>query len=659
VKRLDNPDYRYVDVAYNGPNNRNNVMDVRKVKPPEGVKDCYRTLFRFTDEFKSYSEINSSVKGYKGSAYADHFAFDIDDGENLDKSLQDARGILYRLENIFDVDVAEVCCFFSGAKGFHILIPQAMFGYHASDTLPQIFKIMAKDLAESIPYDGTIYEHVRLFRLSNTINSKTGLYKIPLSAREILHLSIDEIKEMAKSPRKIQIISASEIDQNVVLHEIYQAAIEKLNLKKPATFQPAKKYLLPKDTKLCYHNILEGLPEGDRDNASLRLANHFRKQGYGPDLTEGLMVAWNRRNNPCLSDNDLMRTIKQAYDNEYDFGCNDFLLQKFCDNRCYLKRKAMSEIDKSKIYSIDEAKAKYEEYIENLQRRKINIGIPSLDKSLRGIAPGEVMQIIARGGVGKTALLLNIIGNVNKQQKGNVLFFSLEMPVAQIYERAVQISGSYSGEEVETTFSTKSQNKEIMNMAAREHFDRVYFIDEDSITLDRMKDYIPIAEEKIRDRIDLICVDYLGRMDGGYGKEYEQISNLAKQLKSLAKSTDKAVICLHQTNREGGTGAEPITIDMGRGSGVIEEAADFVLGAWRPEKENPEYQKAEIEPLVLSILKGRKGPTGQKKLAFNKRKMTIKEYAPGEEPPDLKPKKRGKKQDVWGDIATERTDDKD
>lgn len=652
---MDNPDYKWVDIAFNGANNRNNVVEALQVKVPPGGVDCYRTLFRFTDEFKQYFDANKSVKGYKGTAYADYMVFDIDEGEDLNKSLAHARGLLNRLEVVFDVNVSELMCFFSGAKGFHITIPQKMFGYHASDTLPQVFKIMAADIADQIPYDGSIYEHMRLFRLSNTINKKTGLYKIPLTAREIRNLDIEDIKDIATAPRKIATISHDEIDLNIVLNEIYNAACEKLIQKKPASFKPTKSYHAPKDAKLCYHHILEGLPEGDRDNAALRLATHLRKQGYGADLTEGLMVAWNKRNSPQLDSNDLTRVIKQTYDNEYDFGCNDYLLQKYCDNRCYLKRKAMSEISKDKIYSIEQARAKYEDYIENLSRRKICIGIPSLDKSLRGIAPGEVMQILARGGVGKTALLLNIIGNVNRSQNGNVLFFSLEMPVAQIYERVVQIAGSYDGQDVENTFTTKTSNREIMNQMAREKFNKVYFVDEDSVPLERMKDYITLAEEKIGDSIDLICIDYLGLMGGEYGKEYERISNLAKQLKSLAKATDKAVICLHQTNREGGTGAEPITIDMGRGSGVIEEAADFVLGAWRPEKDNPDYQTADVEPFVLAILKGRKGPQGQRQLAFNKRKMTITEYAPGDEPVEKKKSKkpRVKQESVWDDVAKE------
>ena len=80
------------------------------------------------------------------------------------------------------------------------------------------------------------------------------------------------------------------------------------------------------------------------------------------------------------------------------------------------------------------------------------MGFGKLDRHLRGIAPGEVCEIIARTGVGKTAFLLNVISHVIVNQKIPVLFFSLEQPLAQIYERAVQISMGMEGREVERVF---------------------------------------------------------------------------------------------------------------------------------------------------------------------------------------------------------------
>lgn len=112
-------------------------------------------------------------------------------------------------------------------------------------------------------------------------------------------------------------------------------------------------------------------------------------------------------------------------------------------------------------------------------------------------------------------------------------------------------------------------------------------------------------------------------MKGGWGNAYEITSELARLMKALAKELDIAVLYLHQTSRVGGTGAEPISVDMGRESGVTEEAADFVLGMWRPDINKAQSQEQDFEELVIAILKNRKGRLGQASYKFIKPRLQI------------------------------------
>src|SRR3972149_10229533 len=112
-------------------------------------------------------------------------------------------------------------------------------------------------------------------------------------------------------------------------------------------------------------------------------------------------------------------------------------------------------------------------------------------------------------------------------------------------------------------------------------------------------------------------------MRGTARDNYSLISELAKQLKLLAKELDLAVIYLHQTSRAGRTGQEEISLDMGRDSGVAEEAADFILGLWRPELGNKKAQEQESEELKIAILKNRKGRIGTKSFIFEKTTLRI------------------------------------
>lgn len=618
---VKHPEHKWIEVATGGANNRNKLIEITKYKKPP-LKDCYRTIFRFNDALMIHHKETGSVKGFRGIAYADWLPFDIDDSD-ISKAHGQARQLLQRLEARYDVDVKQLYCFFSGSKGFHILIPEPLIGLYPTTRLPQAFKSMAQEIMQGLSYDGSIYEHLRIFRVNNTVNSKSGLYKIPLTASELLHIETAQILAMAKAPRTVEFYPVSEMELSESLSELF---VQVMRVDKQPDILVPTVQLIPRDAKLCYYALLNGVTEGERDNAAIRLATHFKKQGYQANITFGILQAWNKKNNPPIAVTQMEKFIHQAYEGVYDYGCKDHLLAQYCDRKCHLQRRKLERVKADNIYSVADARKKYEEYIADLETRKIKLGIHKLDKRLRGIAPGEVMQIMARSSVGKTAVLLNIMKNVSEKQDTPVLFFSLEMPIAQIYERMVQISGRHDGEEVEQAFHTKKPEISTMARMADKAYNNVLTVDQDFLTLDELKEYTELAEQKIGKRIGLICVDYLGRMKGNTTKEYDLVSELSRQLKNLAKETDKAVIYLHQTSREGGTGTEPVTMNMGRGSGVGEEAADHIIGMWRPSMDDIEAQKSDTEPIILAVLKGRKGPKCSHEMCLQKRKLRLTEY---------------------------------
>ena len=608
------PNYCYVDTSYGGVDKRNKILKLSEIKLPDNPVDCYRTTFRFNEDFKVHVDQTGSVSKYSGTCYADYIPIDIDSA-NLKTAHDSAIRLLNTLLDDYEVDLDALYLFFSGAKGFHILIPSEMFNPKPSDNLNDIFKQMALSITKDIiKIDTAIYDKVRLFRMANTINSKSGLYKIPLSAGELLHLSVDDILDLAKTTRKRAILNDAATNHYLVA--LYNKAQEK---KKTAPVSRSE-FSAPKDAKKCYYAILQGITEGNRDNVGLRLAVHLLKE-YPKDIVEPMMQAWNRRNIPPLEDDMVTKLVNQA-EGLYDFGCNDEILKDYCSDTCRFKKIKQERVSAKNIYTIEEAKQKYEEYIAQLTKRKITFGFDKLDSTLRGIAPGEVCQVMARTGVGKTAFLLNVMKNVLDNQGVPVLFFSLEMPLAQIYERAVQITNSKSGQYVEQEFYKNKDNS--LHTLTSISYDKLYTVDQDFLSYDELKEFILIAEkEKIGERPPLVCVDYLGRMQGSAKDNYSLVSELAKQLKLLAKELDIAVLYLHQTNRSGRTGQEEITLDMGRDSGVAEEAADFILGMWRPAINSADTQKESEEEIIISVLKNRKGMLGRTSFTFDKPTLRI------------------------------------
>jgi replicative DNA helicase len=117
--------------------------------------------------------------------------------------------------------------------------------------------------------------------------------------------------------------------------------------------------------------------------------------------------------------------------------------------------------------------------------------------------------------------------------------------------------------------------------------------------------------------VQVVFIDYLGLIEGR-GDEYEHLSHVAKALKNIAKRTGAVMVYLHQLSRKGEDGTKPVTLEMARGSGVIEESVDYLIGAWRPEgTDSPEFAAA--------ILKNRHGRLGDALLYLNPRTLSLTE----------------------------------
>lgn len=203
-------DFIYVDVAFGGASNRNNIIkadflnDYAKKWRAQSRKkfiECYTTYFQYSDELLDHVKKTGSVRRFNGSCWANFFPLDVDDSADLEKSLNGTRAIVTKLRDDCEIDPKNLRIYFSGAKGFHIEIPGKLFGgFTPSPGLHEEFRALAKLISEDI--DLVIYDKVRLWRLKNTINSKSGLYKIPLTVDELFDRTIEQIKEMAKGPRR-------------------------------------------------------------------------------------------------------------------------------------------------------------------------------------------------------------------------------------------------------------------------------------------------------------------------------------------------------------------------------------------------------------------------------------------------------------------------
>ena len=323
--------FPYFDLAVGSASHRNNVQseesfDLTKL---EGKVDVYDSLYRFPFAFKEHFEVNKTVAGYTGDVWSEALVFDVDN-ENLEEALKDTRKLVGRLVSDFGIPRGAIGVYFSGAKGFHIYLPASLFGgFEPSPNLPRLHAKLARRLAWPLKVDPSIYERNRIFRLVNTINAKTGLFKIHLTRDELSNLSIDVICELAKTARAVPDL------------DTFNAVPKLVSLKAELITETPKAPPLPvlpaTASKLCIDSMLKGVKKGERHNAAFRLADYWKKQGCLPDVTVANLVSWNKLNEEKDDQEPHFRQIvKDVYSRAYDYGCHDPILDSKCESACHL-----------------------------------------------------------------------------------------------------------------------------------------------------------------------------------------------------------------------------------------------------------------------------------------------------------------------------------
>jgi len=241
-------------------------------------------------------------------------------------------------------------------------------------------------------------------------------------------------------------------------------------------------------------------------------------------------------------------------------------------------------------------------------------------------------------------MLQNLLLRYVKNSNLCAVFFSIEMPVASVTERYFEILDGCTGFEVERMFLDNSQT-EVAQASIRQFkadLDQLLIVDT-KIGLESVPQYIEIIHRELGKQVGLIGIDYLGLMDAPGKDEYQQVSAIAKGMKNMAKAINLPVVLLSQVSRKGGDGEVEVTLDMGRGSGTIEEAADVVLGLWQVESKSCGVGEPEYD-LICRLLKNRKGQKGRRwKLELDPSTLRFGENAEDYVPP--KAKKRTKKCD--------------
>ncbi len=258
--------------------------------------------------------------------------------------------------------------------------------------------------------------------------------------------------------------------------------------------------------------------------------------------------------------------------------------------------------------------------IEEASRRKSKVtGVPTgfvdLDEKLAGLHGSELILIAARPAMGKTAFALNIAQYAAMKAGVPTAIFSLEMSKEQLATRLIAMDSMVDSQSIRTGQLVDSDWDKLIDSTHRVGSTPMFIDDTPGISISELRS--KCRKLKQTQNLGLIVIDYLQLMNGSGRTESRQqeISEISRSLKKLARELDVPVIALSQLNRAADAREDhkPVMSDL-RESGAIEQDADVILFIYRDDYYNKESEKPGIAEIIVA--KQRNGSTGPVELVW-------------------------------------------
>lgn len=256
-------------------------------------------------------------------------------------------------------------------------------------------------------------------------------------------------------------------------------------------------------------------------------------------------------------------------------------------------------------------------YGKNQHITGIPTGYTDLDRVTAGFQGSDLIIIAARPSVGKTAFALNMAQNMAIRFKVPVAIFSLEMSKEQLAQRMLCSEAEIDGIRLKTASLPDTGWKKLTRALSKLSEASIYI--DDSPSISSMEIRAKCRRLKLEKGLGMVMIDYLQLMSGRGRIEnrVQEISEISRSLKTLARELDVPVIALSQLSRaiEQRNDRIPRLSDL-RESGEIEQTADLVMFIHRDDYYNPQSERGNIAEIIIA--KQRNGPIGTVELVFRK-----------------------------------------
>ena len=481
--------------------------------------DTYMSLYEYDDDVKDYFAKNQKLAGYDGNIYIpEEFILDIDGG-NPDDAQKKAVGLKILLG---DLDVP-FKAFFSGT-GFHFHIPSSSFTYRPHKNLHMKVKEVLTQHGVFEYADPAVTDKLRIIRVPNTKNTKSGCYKVELK-NGMLEGDINEIIEYAMKPKPIT-------DTILESHPVFNVLISEEEKKHTQNIQVSQGRSPDPSLYPCISGMVESIPMGKRHMVALRLSAWFRWL-YPEDVVRYLMDGWRNQvsgDERSFSKKEMESIVTSAYEGHggqgNKYGCNDPIMDEYCKNTCRLYRNKRSQ-------TVMDASDMETNLIEFYKSDVTPLNIGKLYGGDFPVYPGEVVILQAPPKSMKTMLLQNWMCAF----KVPTYFLEMEMSPRQIWSRFVQIENGWNEEQL------------------REHY-RSFQNGQDNKFQWLQVNYSPISARDLEKTImtlptkpRIVVVDHMGLFQSNLKDPNMKVEEASQAMMELAVKQNIIVFAVSEINK--------------------------------------------------------------------------------------------------------------
>lgn len=508
----------------------NKIMQARKYGT-----ELYRSMFAFDKDILIYTQAKGTNSGYQGVKYLDSIIFDIDNPDiNLIKEF------VNKLEE-YDLNYTkdDIRVYFSGNKGFHIQIPN-IFDIKNSKTLPEDIREILQTEFKNFNFDNLYYQNA-LIRLPNTINKKSGLYKIFINdiyeydnIEEIKKIAVKDNMEKPKPFRKITNKITVEVKKKNVKVEIVNTDD-----------------YIHGDKHICMQRLYNSDPQpGYRHKYLLILGSTYLLAGLPKEQVRKMMYDWISKNKEGFSDEEFEKIYNDIIKHRYAYGCDHPIKKSLCSNKCYYFG---IKGENSEVETMQSLVAKLKEF-SNMEY--IDFGYFYSNTTFK-IYPQELVILLGDTGSNKSTLMQNLVVNLPNIK---ILYINTEMGESLLLRRFLQIKHGL----------TKDDFNNLENI---EHYARDL---ENIFTINGKISLMHLESVIIQHQPQLIVVDVLEDLFDAKRDLVQSAQNTASALKQLAIKYNLYLLAIHHINKN--SSKSELTVHSGKGSSAIEQKADKVLG---------------------------------------------------------------------------------